>query len=179
MNANLFDKELKYITDINLRNKVVEVLSKIDNRYETLPASSSGKYHPDFDNTVGGLVNHSKAVFWVAYDLMCTGEYTEEEKNKVYASCILHDMAKYGKGSELTTHTTFTHPILMAEVLNENGLGEIAPLVEAHMGKWTTSKYNPGVELRRPQSKLEMIVHLADYMSARKYINESVYTDRE
>lgn len=44
----VFDKELSLIKDSSLKKFLKEILKSADDRFFIEPASSSGKYHPDF-----------------------------------------------------------------------------------------------------------------------------------
>ena len=66
MNSNIFKSELEQIVDLDLRDKVRDLLELVDPRHETEPASSTGKYHPGFAHGEGGLVRHTKQLyFWL------------------------------------------------------------------------------------------------------------------
>ena len=58
----LFERELSYIKDENIKEFAKRIIEDADEYFFTVPASSSGKYHPDFARGEGGLVRHTKAV---------------------------------------------------------------------------------------------------------------------
>ena len=82
-----FTKELSYIKNVTLRKIVAETLDKSPECIVEIPASSSGKYHPEYTIGVGGLVRHIKAAVGIAHCMIETDifpfvaldTYTEEE----------------------------------------------------------------------------------------------------
>ena len=138
--ADFFEKELSYISNNHLRNVVKEVLNNSPKCIATIPASSSGKYHPKLDLTVGridkdgtihagGLVYHTKTVVAICLDLIrnmyfdkCISAKTEEERqmwiDSAIASCICHDCCKASDDDE--NHTTiFEHSLLASELFSK------------------------------------------------------------
>lgn len=63
--TNAFEKELLLIEDLTIRKLAREALSNADDWFFIEPASSSGKYHPDFARGASGLVLHTKAVVYM------------------------------------------------------------------------------------------------------------------
>lgn len=57
----VFKKELSYIESPIVRTIVEDLLSEVPNYFFEIPASSTGKYHPDYALGKGGLVRHTKA----------------------------------------------------------------------------------------------------------------------
>ena len=68
---SVFINELNYIKDDNLNAFAKELIANAEDYFFTVPASSSGKYHPQFSLGVGGLVRHTRCV---AYFAMGAGE---------------------------------------------------------------------------------------------------------
>lgn len=165
MNANIFTNELYLIQDSDLYKKVVAVLESVDPRHEIEPASSTGKYHPDFAHGDGGLIRHTKAVVMIANELCNTRP--DMNRDYVIAAAILHDMHKYSDGSSYTCHE---HPYLMAcDALNGGLPAEVVIAIEAHMGQWNRSKRS-SIELPVPTSELQWLIHYADYLASRTWL---------
>ena len=59
-----FKKEISYIKDESKKRAIEYLIKLLPEYFFTIPASSSGKYHPKFANTVSGLVKHTKAVLY-------------------------------------------------------------------------------------------------------------------
>lgn len=177
MEPKIFFRQLQEIAEIN--SDLAGLLAKIIRERVPLeiavkPASSTGKHHPDFDNGISGTIYHTVAVYNVAKDLI-NNMYENcpaVVKVNILAACLMHDMMKYGIDGK-AKYTVFEHPILMADILREYDLHEIADLVASHMGRWNTSKYSKTV-LPIPQTQPAMIVHMADWIASRQYIKESV-----
>lgn len=56
----LFETELGYITDDNIRQFVEKAISILPPYFFEVPASSSGKFHSALESGFGGLVYHTK-----------------------------------------------------------------------------------------------------------------------
>ena len=152
----LFKDELNYIKSEDLKKSLVVILKSLPDYWYSVPASSTGKYHPEYALGEGGLLRHSKAAMRIGYELLSDpviGEkYNEHEKDLLLISLLVHDGLKSGNPKE--KYTRFDHPILMANYILENkdriGLCEedaklCADVIKTHMGYWTTD-YN-GVEV--------------------------------
>jgi hypothetical protein len=183
-NHEVFIEELNQISDEKLRGFVAEFLdTTVPKYFYHVPASSSGKYHPSQDLGEGGLVRHTKAVVRVALDLLRCELFVEDNsKNKDVAitACLLHDTFK--NGIEDSGHTILEHPLLASETFydiytpivsnnEEFDKGEVIWLsIARHMGKWNTNDKGETI-LPRPYNEYDKLVHLADYIASRKYIN--------
>lgn len=179
MNKSLkFSKELEYIKSEKIKNACQKMIELLPDYFFEVPASSTGKYHPEYALGEGGLLRHTKAAVRIAYELLndpCIGDkYTQDEKDLMIMALILHDGLKSGLNHE--KYTRFDHPILIADYImdNEEELGlEVEKIeflcdaVKTHMGSWTTD-YN-GVEvLEKPKTKYQNFVHMCDYLASRK-----------
>lgn len=177
-----FIKEVEKINNDTLRNRCLEIVEEIPSYFWEVPASSSGKYHPECDLGSGGLVRHSLMVTKCGLDLLTAeifGRDDENARDMVRVSCLFHDSFKSGKVNSDGTyskHTVFEHPKFAAEFLDRTlpkdtyGREQIISAVYSHMGKWNVNKYGNSEPLPKPQSRFEKLVHTADYMASRKYI---------
>lgn len=177
-----FFEEVNKIHNTALREKCVEMMDKLPNYFWEVPASSSGKYHPECDLGDGGLIRHSLMVNKCGLDLLFAeifGKNTKDGEDMVRVACLFHDAFKSGKVADdgtYSSHTVFEHPRLSAEWLDEElpketrGRESIISAVYSHMGKWNEDKYGNGKPLPKPKSPFEKLVHTADYMASRKYI---------
>ena len=176
-----FKKELSYIKNEDIKESCEVMISLLPDYFFLIPASSTGKYHPEFTLGESGLVRHVKAAVLIAYDLLQNpiigDKYTSDEKDLMLMSLILHDGLKSG-----LTHNRYTqvnHPTLIKNYILENKdklklteeqIKFISSAIEAHMGAWNTD-FNGNVVLPKPKTKYENFVHMCDYLASRKYLN--------
>lgn len=182
----MFVRELSLIEDEDIRKFTIKCLQAAPRYFWQIPASSTGKYHPDYAATEGGLVKHVKMAVKFAEDLLVLEQHAQlienGHKDMIYAALILHDICKKGKSDEGDEHTRFDHPILATQLLTDVALnlygdfdhipefvGEIQQLIASHMGQWNTNKYNPDVTLSKPRTFAQEFVHMCDYLASRKY----------
>ena len=60
MKKDVFNVELDKFENKNVRTSTETILEMIPDYFYEIPASSTGKYHPDFSLGEGGLVRHVK-----------------------------------------------------------------------------------------------------------------------
>lgn len=190
---NTFKRELSYIHDIEIRALAEDLICSIPHYFFDVPASSTGKYHPDYALGKGGLVRHTKAACLFANILREVNplQLTEYQLDCAIVALIMHDTRKLGISDETKSqYTRFDHPILAAnavrnhfnfteEFLNvddmakniQQTLNTIAHAIESHMGKWNTSSYSPGIQLPIPETSLQHFVHMCDYLASRKELD--------
>lgn len=177
--VSTFKQELTYIPCDSVREVVVLALSKVADKFFYDPASSTGKYHPLFACVTKGTINHTKVVVRFTYELVQLDMYkfTDYDKSIAVAAAILHDTCKKGIAFE-QQYTIHIHPLLVENLLKNLG-GEqqriwkdICKVVETHMGQFTTDpKKNSDAVLPVPQGQIQRIVHIADYLASRPFIN--------
>lgn len=181
MKHEVLNRELNYIKNDRIRKSCEVILDLLPDYFYEIPASSTGKYHPDFSLGDGGLVRHVKVAVRIAKELLdnpCIGnKYTNNEKDIIIFTLILHDGLKSGLTHE--KYTRADHPTLIKNFVNENKdkidltdeeLDLFSHAVESHMGYWNTD-YN-GVEiLPRPKTKYEKFVHMCDFLSSKKFLD--------
>ena len=87
-----------------------------------IPASSTGKYHPEFAACEKGLVKHTKVAVKIANEIISTetigNVFSKDEKDLILISLLLHDGLKEGIVKE--KYTRFDHPVLMANFIRDN-----------------------------------------------------------
>ena len=181
MKHEVFTKELNFIKDERIKNSCITILDMLPDYFYEIPASSTGKYHPEFSLGEGGLVRHVKVAVRLAKELLdnpCIGDkYTDNEKDVMIMTLILHDGLK--SGLKHNKYTQANHPTLIKNFvlenkdkieLTENELDLFAHAVESHMGPWNTD-YDGNEILPKPKTKYENFVHMCDYLSSRKFLN--------
>lgn len=164
----LFETELNYITSLNLRSFAEYVIDNADNYFFFIPASTSGKYHPPFDQGLGGLVRHTKTVAYMAHSLGMANILDPEDIDVLVVAALAHDIKKMGNGA--AGRTIKEHPeqavayLKKLYDLNNCGVEQatfdlICDCVLSHMGQWGTVK---------PSTNLQFILHSADYIASRQ-----------
>lgn len=196
----VFKRELSYIESPIIRTIVEDLLSEVPNYFFEIPASSTGKYHPDYALGQGGLVRHTKAAALFANILSTPNplNLTRFQLDCAIGAVILHDTRKSGLDDDVKSdYTRFDHPILAAKaILNTYGIDVpdmnnfaiysfdpemtrdvlepvllIAHAIASHMGQWNTSKYSPGIVLPTPTTAIQQFVHMCDYLASRKELD--------
>jgi hypothetical protein len=175
----VFEKELKYIKDLKIKQFVAAKLETTPDYFFSIPASSTGKYHPAYSLGEGGLVRHTRACVRIALELFRLDMFkwmTEENKDIIVGSLILHDTYKNGLGESKFTVTE--HPLVAEseikefnksnEFLTEEQLDLLTGNIASHMGQWTDD-FKTGLKvLEKPKTKIQNFVHLVDYLASRK-----------
>ena len=176
----LFKKELAYIKDEKIRNSLILILEELPDYWFSVPASSTGKYHPKYGVGEGGLVRHSKAAMKIGHELLenpsIGDKYTLHEKDLMLLALLVHDGLKSGNPQE--KYTRFDHPILMANFildnkdkfeLNEEDAKFIADVIKTQIGPWIED-YNGNVVLEKPKTKYQNFVHMCDFLASKKFL---------
>ena len=180
--VNVFEQELNYIKDKDIRDSASTLLGELPDYYYELDASSTGKYHPKYAQGKGGLSRHIKSAVKMAVELLADpaigGIYSDRDKDLIYLSLLIHDGLKYGKEYKKGDYTKFEHPILISDFveekkdklkLNDEDIEKVRGAVASHMGPWNTSQYSD-VVLPVPKKPMEKFVHMCDYLASRRFI---------
>jgi len=187
-------EEIDTLQDEENRRFANNLLANVPDYFFTVPASSSGKYHPQNDLGVGGLVRHSISVARMLDHLLEPEGYynfSDEQKELLKIAALFHDCMKSGTQEEYekNEHTKFLHPLYAANYIMNIAIVSrysyekalfIYNAVISHMGQWNTSKMEGG-ELPKPVAPAQKILHMADYLASRKDINmefDEVYFDK-
>lgn len=185
MDSKIFTEELQKIEDREFRKLIAAFIEQAPDYVGTVPASSTGKHHPSFDNGEGGLVRHLKMCVCVAEELMGLEAYEGVEKDSVIAACLLHDM--YKNGYTDSGRTVYTHADICYHEFSrfaeqwvekskkyhskktiqklEGFVRYTADGIRWHMGQW-------GCEPRSTLYGRTGVVQLADYISSRKFFDK-------
>lgn len=177
----MFEEEIEYIKNERYKDNIKILISLLPDYFFSVPASSTGKYHPSFALGNKGLLRHTKVAVRIAKELFndesVSGAYTNNEKDLMIMALIMHDGLKSGlKKSE---YTNFDHPLLVSNYimdnkdnlsLKENEIKFIRSVIESHMGPWNTSSYS-NVVLPKPQTRYQRFVHMCDYLASRKFLD--------
>lgn len=175
-----FDKEYYYIKDDKKREDLKYLVSELPDYFFEIPASSTGKYHPEFASTKNGLVKHTKVAVRIAKELLDNpglNNFKDNEKDIIIMALTLHDGLKKGNPEE--KYTKVDHPLLVSSFIRErkdklslnNGeLDLLTRIISSHMGIWNKD-FNDNEVLPIPKDKYERFVHMCDYLSSKKFIN--------
>ena len=161
------------IKNTNIKEQLFNAFDHVYNYFYKVAASSTGKYHPTYAVGEGGLLRHTIAATKIACDIINLEmfELTDDEKDYIICALLLHDTCKHGIPE--TKYTVHDHPLQAAELVmtfcSKEFANNVAPLIASHMGQWNTCKYDKTV-LPKPETKMQKIVHLCDYLASRKYL---------
>jgi len=177
-------KEIEQIQNEEIKNLVSNIFDIVPNDFWVKPASSTEKYHPPTSNTYGsiardvpgGLVMHTKQVFYIAKTIVKTGFYKVNE-DVIMAAALLHDSFKYSGRSHYTSryHAVDAYNEIKRYVTNISMfIGEepewyanLLNCVLAHNGRFTT-EYDWNKNLAIATQEM-IIVHTADWIAAQTF----------
>jgi len=173
----VFENEIVLIKNEDIRDSLRILIDKIPDYFFTIPAASTGKYHPGYAQGEGGLVRHTKAAVRMANELFGIYKFPERTKDLIIFSLVMHDSVK--KGEEESKYTLFDHPLVAGEFikkykselkLTKEDIDFICSAIASHMGRFNTSEYSD-VILPLPKTPEEKFVHMCDFLASRKVIN--------
>lgn len=178
-----FKNELNLLSTDSCRGLAEYCIGNFPEYFWIREASSSGKYHPYSDLGLGGLIRHTKANM-VMFHTIISHPYFQEKYNDYDRDCglvalLIHDSIKYGDNRE---HTVHEHPLLVRIGLDpteehpewENMWNKVCDLVETHMGVWNKNREGEEI-LPTPQTELQWLVHFADYLASRRYVEVTTH----
>jgi hypothetical protein len=173
-----FKDELDYIKNAEIRKFTEEALKTVPDYFFSVPASSTGKYHPAYSLGEGGLLRHTRAAVRIALELFRMEQYDwgEDAKDMVIASLILHDGWKHGVTQD--TYVRADHPtVAFAAIKNNTELSSLLSQdeetvilnnIQTHMGQWNKDYKTQQEILPKPQTDMQKLVHLCDYLASRR-----------
>ena len=85
--VSYFNKEYSYIKDKKKRDDLKYLVSELPDYFFEIPASSTGKYHPEFAGTKNGLVKHTKVAVRIAKELLDNpgiNSFSQNEKDIIF-----------------------------------------------------------------------------------------------
>ena len=141
-----FNKEYSYIKDDKKREDLKLLVNELPDYFFDIPASSTGKYHPDFAKSEHGLVKHTKVAVRFAKELLDNpglNNFSDNEKDIIIMAIVLHDGCKSGRVKE--KYTRFDHPLVVCELIKESRsklsltdeeFNLLIRVISSHMGIW-------------------------------------------
>lgn len=175
-----FNKEYSYIKDDKKREDLKLLVNELPDYFFDIPASSTGKYHPDFAKSEHGLVKHTKVAVRFAKELLDNpglNNFSDNEKDIIIMAIVLHDGCKSGRVKE--KYTRFDHPLVVCELIKESRsklsltdeeFNLLIRVISSHMGIWNKD-YNGNEVLPIPKDKYQRFVHMCDYLSSKRFID--------
>lgn len=171
------------------RNLTEFLIDQLDDYWFIKPASSTGKYHPKFNNGEGGLVRHSLNVcmWWQQMYRAFEQELISfSGRDDIYdlglIACLFHDAKKYGdaeensrwvkKDHDVKSMEWFLHNVEIYEHTNDmnfdnKAINYIANAIDHHNGPWSTHG--------APRTIFERLVFICDYASSQKIHEQEVF----
>lgn len=178
---SFFTKEYTYIQNEKYREDLKKLVNLLPDYFFIVPASSTGKYHPEFSLGDSGLVRHTKAAVRIAYELfknnVIGSQFSSQQKDLMLMALVLHDGLK--SGLEKQKYTQVDHPLLVSNYIKENKgqltltdeeVRFICEAIESHMGEWNKD-FNDIEVLPLPKNKYQKFVHMCDFLASRKFLN--------
>lgn len=187
----VFEKELAYIRNPKIAQYASMAVESMPDYFFVIPASSTGKYHPNYALGQGGLVRHVKAGVMLLIEMFRVGWYQdipEDDKDLLITAFILHDGWK--SGVHLQTYTVQDHPVIAVNELKGNALlrsiiteeqeNIILSVISSHMGYWNFDRRSGKEFAPRPITEYQKLIHIVDYVASRKMfeVNFDVATER-
>ena len=109
-----FNKEYNYIKDDRLKENIKKIVDLLPDYFFTVPASSTGKYHPKFASSENGLLKHSKVACKIGYELMNNNslghKFTDKEKDLLIILSVLLIV--------FASKAHFTSPLIVIKLFN-------------------------------------------------------------
>ena len=153
------------------------VLESIPSYFYTIPASSSGRFHPQYALGDGGLARHTLAMGLISLDLFgnetICGQFSNREQSLMLCAEVLHDTFK--QGLTHSGHTVAEHPLLASvfikeleqNILSKKEVEIICGCIATHMGSWNKDYTGKFEILDKPSTEMQKFVHLVDFLASR------------
>lgn len=173
-----FRNELDYIKNPQIKAFATRAVELIPDYFFVIPASSTGKYHPEYSLGEGGLARHTRSAIRIAIELarLDWWGWKQDELDLCISALLVHDAHKSGVIQEKFTRSD--HPnITRSELSNDSELRFMLSaeqfetflnIIARHMGQWVFDSKTHEKVLDAPVTKLEKFVHLCDYLASRK-----------
>jgi len=131
--AEQIKKLIWLIEDDDLRSFTYFILSQSHPTFWEIPSSSSGKYHPDWENGEGGLIRHIRAVmafamsalrrYGYSYETVSDADENAKVRDILAFAVLTHDWGKNGHPAKnWGKYTTKTHGEDASKIIKEEML---------------------------------------------------------
>lgn len=161
---------LNNIHNDKIRLFTASVLDKVEPDFWTMPASTSGKYHPPECRGEGGLVLHVRRACMFANMIFNSYgfENTDIRGDIVISALLLHDIGKKQKYDKYWEY--YNHPIVAAKkceefkhLLDSKIYSTIVNCIIWHMGPFSPKSIKKEIT---KYTFLELIVYNCDYLAS-------------
>ena len=183
--VKIFEELLNEFETEEVRAYCDDMIQLIPDYIFLIPSSTSMKYHNKTQCQTHGQLYHI-IMFGTIMNYMLGLKFVREniattpmQRDCLRCTPIFHDALKCGVDGDANSYSVFEHPLLAGQWIRETVVEHdlpievkefIADLCEKHSGEWTTSKKSPTI-LPEPETHIEFIVHLADYLSSRSNLD--------
>lgn len=180
MKAKVFEKELILIENEKIRSFAIKAIEQMPDYFFSIPASSTGKYHPSYTIGDGGLARHVRAAVRIAFELFRLEEwsFTQDQKDLIIVALLLHDGWKNGMPENKISFTVTEHPTIASSeikrifwdtnIIPNEQIDYICSGISTHMGQWNKNFKSGEEVLEKPKLEHQKFIHLADYLASRK-----------
>jgi len=159
------------IKDNSIRSWTMSFMTRSPQAFWDKPASSTGKYHKEDENGVGGQIVHTLRVCAIVEHLVRMDNIGELNRDILISAAILHDICKYGMEGQ-SEHTLSEHPQLVKSLWEKNLLvlpkceydRKIIDTILQHSGRWG------GLPLPI-KTHSGRLLHIADFIASRHNID--------
>jgi len=172
MNHHLYDDILNQIHDSKIRDFTIKCLDDAPAELDVIPASKSGKYHPEDACKEGGLVWHVQRACWFGYQFIEAYQWDKDDirGDIVLSALLLHDIGKkseYAKYWEYVDHPKTASAMIAKHknMLDPKVFATISSCVLHHMGPFGGKFWK---KLITKYNILELTVYNADFLASRK-----------
>ena len=174
--------EIDLIQDDGIKSFIKSILARAENFWD-IPSSFSGKYHPLDEHGKGGNVLHTKRVVHASKIISDSYSLSQEERDIVYAACLIHDVTKgVSHGEFEDCRYDPMHPYTVGKLVqklqnydkkyagesqsstlfvSDETIQAILRLVRCHMGPWSP------IPETIPLTYMDVIVHLSDNVASK------------
>lgn len=176
---NLLLQEAEKIKTHEIKLWIIECIEDFPDYFWTAPASGTGLYHEEEENTSGGLVTHVRRLNKLIDDMTEFHSLNLVERDILLSASILHDSWCKGWNSNSTNkNTDMFHPLYVPQkfpfkgfadrYFSESVYDEIMLCVVSHSGKYSVTK------ALHVDKKLPKIFQMVDYIGSRSHVKIKV-----
>jgi hypothetical protein len=161
--ATAIDYLTGFIECQSIKDDIKSILSNnVPDYFWKNPSSSSGKYHPNDERGMFGLVLHTCRVTKITSELCIAAEITGIDRDHMLFAAIIHDAYKYGEAPG-GYHTVKNHCVIPGQELDIPS--SVDALARTHDGHWVLP------EEWADADEHQRLLHYADYIASRSFVH--------